>query len=66
MQRCPLSLPLYVGQGEITKTNINKNIKGIKIPNNTKEIKILQYANDSNFFLTEQKSVKNVLHFFKN
>ena len=36
-QGCPLSLPLYVIQGEITTQNINKNsqIQGIKIPNKT-------------------------------
>ena len=34
-QGCPLSLPLYVVQGEVTTENINKNdkIKGMKIPN---------------------------------
>ena len=43
-QGCPLSLPLYVIQGEVTTANINKNenIKGIKIPNSRKEIKISQ------------------------
>ena len=43
-QGCPLSLPLYVIQGEVTTANIdkNENIKGIKIPNSRKEIKISQ------------------------
>ena len=61
--RLPPSLPLYVIQGEITTTNINKNenIKGIKIPNETKEIKIIHYANDSNFLLTKQKSIQHVI-----
>ena len=33
-QGCPLSLPLYAIQGEITTNNIipDKNIKGIKLP----------------------------------
>ena len=53
-QGCPLSLPLFLIQGEVTTANINnnENVKGIKIPNNKKEIKIIQYADDSNFLLT--------------
>ena len=37
-QGCPLSLPLYVVQSEVTTININnnENIVGIKIPNKTK------------------------------
>ena len=66
-QGCPLSLPLYVIQGEVTAININnnQNIKGIKIPNNNKEIEICQYAYDSNFLLTEQKSIEPVIGFFQ-
>ena len=65
-QSCPLSLPLYVIQGEITTTNINKNenIKGIKILNKRTQIKIGQYADDSNFLLTKQESIAHVLDFF--
>ena len=65
-QGCRLSLPLYVIQGQITTTNINTNeqIEGITIPNNTKQIKISQYA-DSNFLLKTQKSVKHVLTYFE-
>ena len=66
-QGCPLSLPLYVIQGEVTTLNVNqnKNIKGIKIPNKTNEIKISQYADDSNFLLTEQESVEKVIEYFQ-
>ena len=66
-QACPLSLPLYVIHGEVTTVNINnnENIKGVKIPNNKKEIKISQYADDSNFLLTEQKFIKLVIKFFE-
>ena len=41
-QGCPLSLPIYVIQGEVTTTNINQDysIKGISIPNKSKEMKI--------------------------
>ena len=66
-QGCPLSLPLYVIQGEITTQNINKdqNIIGITIPNQKKKLKISQYADDSNFFLQNEELVKNVLNYFK-
>ena len=66
-QRCPLSLPLYVVQGEITSENINNNttIIGITIPNTKKQVKISQYANDSYFFLQNQESIKNVLKYFQ-
>ena len=66
-QGCPLSLPLYVIQGEVTTININNNnsIKGMHIPNKTKEIKISQYADDSNLFLKNQESVNKVLQFFE-
>ena len=66
-QGCPLSLPLYVTQGEVTTLNVNqnKNIKGIKIPNKTNEIKISQYVDDSNFLLTEQESVEKVIEYFQ-
>ena len=66
-QGCPLSLPLYVTQGEVTTLNVNqnKNIKGTKIPNKTNEIKINQYADDSNFLLTEQESVEKVIEYFQ-
>ena len=51
-QGCPLSLPLYVIQGEITTKNINndKTIIGLQIPNYKKNLKISQYADDSIFF----------------
>ena len=66
-QGCPLSLPLYVIQGEITTKNINKDktIIGLQIPNYKKQLKISQYADDSNFFLQNQESVKNVLIYFQ-
>ena len=64
-QGCPLSLPFYIIQGEV-KTNINnnENIKGVKIPNNKKEIKISQYVDNSNF-LTTHESIQHVINFFK-
>ena len=66
-QGCPLSIPLYVIQGEVTTININsnQNIKGIKIPNHNKEIKISEYADNSNFLLTEQQLVQFVINYFE-
>ena len=42
-QGCPLSLPLYVIQGEVTTKNINNDntIIGLKIQNFKKQLKIL-------------------------
>ena len=67
-QGCPLSLPLYVIQGEVTTINVNqnKNINRIKIPNKTNEIEMSQYADDSNFLLREQESVAKVIKYFQN
>ena len=66
-QGFPLSSPLYVIQREVTTVNINKNknTKGIKIANNNKEVNISQYAEHSNFLLTEQESIKFVINFFE-
>ena len=51
-QGCPLFLPLYVIHGHVTTTNINQNnnITGIYIQNQKNQVKISQYADDSNFF----------------
>ena len=66
-QGCPLSLPLYVIQGEVTTENINNDntIIGLKIQNFKKQLKILQYGDDSNFFLQDQYSVTNVIKYFQ-
>ena len=59
-QGCPLSLPLYFIHDEITTKNINqdKTIKGIKIPNYTKQIKLSQYADDSDLILKNKQQKK--------
>ena len=64
----PLSLPLYVVQSQITTTNIkqDKTITGINISNQREQVKISQYADDSNLFLKNQESVQKVLNFFQN
>ena len=58
---------MQVIQGEVTTSNIgtNKSITGIQISNKTKQIKISQYADDTNLFLKNQESAANVLRFFE-
>ena len=53
---------------EVTTTNIiqDEHVKGIKIPNYAKQIKLSQHADDSNFLLTDQKSAEKVINFFQN
>ena len=65
-QGCPLSLPMYIIQVEVTTKSSNNDdlIIGIKIPNYQNQIKISQYADDSNFSLKKQESVTNVFSFF--
>ena len=65
-QECPFSQPLFVIQGEVTtiKINNNKSITDIHISNKIKQLKISQYADESNLFLKNQESV-NVLNFFE-
>ena len=55
-------------QGQVRTSNINrnKNVIGIHIPNQNNQVKLSQYADDSNFFLKNQESVNNVLTFFQN
>ena len=62
----PLSLQLYVIKREVTTTNIiqDEHVKGIKILNYAKQIKLSQHADDSNFLLTDQKSAEKVINFF--
>ena len=66
-QDCPLSLPLYVVQEEVTTININQDesISEIKISNKKQEIEVSQYADDSNFLLATQKSLENVIKLFQ-
>ena len=65
-QGCPVSLTLYVIQGEITTENINNDniITGLIMPNSKKQLKISEYADDSNFFSQDQKNGKKRLKTF--
>ena len=55
-------------QSQIITTNIKQEeaTTGINIPNQKEQVKISQYADDSNFFLKNEESVKKVLTFFQN
>ena len=65
---CPLSLRLYIMQGEVTTQNINKKpqIQEIRIPNKKEQTKLSQYADDSNFFLKDTNQYSLYLHALTN
>ena len=65
-QGCPLSLLLYTIYGELINVNIanNKNIQGVKTPNKT-ELKLLQFADDTNLITINEESIIETLDFFK-
>ena len=56
-QGCSLSPLLYILCLEtvLRKTREDKEIKGVKIPDQIKEQKCSAYADDSNFFLTNEQ-----------
>ena len=63
-QGCPLSAMLFILAVEILAERIRKNdkIKGVLFGNNDrKELKILQYADDTSVFLREKSSMKYIL-----
>ena len=64
----PLSFPLYLEKGEATRKSINENnnIKGITMPNTTKQIKLSEYADHCNFFLKDIPWKETVLLCFAN
>ena len=59
-QGCPISALLYVLIAEVLGAAIRKNekIQGIKILNS--ELKILQYANDTEIFATTDESINEI------
>ena len=65
-QGSPLSLLQYIIYGELINVNIKKNkkIKGIKIPNK-KELKISQFAVDTNLITINEESITEIIQFFK-
>ena len=67
-QECPLSLLLYIINAEVINLNIktNKNIIGCPIPNQKEQLKLSQYADDTNLFVTTEESILENLTFSKN
>ena len=61
-QGCPLSMPLYVVQAEPFSNRIRRDptIRGLKITENV-EIKVSEYADDTNLVLTTIESIKKVI-----
>lgn len=66
-QGSPPSLLLYIIKGEVVNLNIktNKNIIGYPIPNQKEQLKLSQYADDTNLFVTKEKSILEIINFFK-
>ena len=66
-QGCPLSLLLYIINGEVTNLNIKNNDKivGFPIPNQKENTKLSQYADDTNLFLLTEQSIIEILSFFE-
>ena len=61
-----MSLLLYIINGEVINLNIklNNNIVGYPIPNQKEALKLSQYADDTNFFVITEESIKGILQFF--
>ena len=58
-QGCPLSLLLYIINGEVINLNVKSNTKivGYPIPNQKQYLKLSQYADDTNFFVLTEESI---------
>ena len=65
-QGCPISMIFFIiaqeGLGELIRENIN--IKGYKLPTG-KTIKILSYADDNTFIITDMSSVDHIMEEIK-
>ena len=66
-QGCPLSLLLYIINGEVINLNIKNNDKivGYPIPNQKENAKLSQYADDTNLFVLTEQSIIEILNFFE-
>ena len=64
-QGCPLSPYLFIVTAELMSTKIRQSneVKGVQVYGN--EIKICQFADDTNFFCTDLMSVENGLRIIK-
>lgn len=66
-QGCPLSLLLYIINGEVINISIksNEKIVAYPLPNQKEQLKLSQYADDTNFFVIAGESIVEILNFFK-
>ena len=66
-QGCPLSLLLYVINGEVINLIIKNNDKivGYPIPNQKENTKLSQYTDDTNLFVLTEQSIIEILNFFE-
>ena len=62
-----MPLLLYIINGEVINLHIksNKKIVGYPIPNQKEELKLSQYADDTNFFVLTEESILEILTFSK-
>ena len=66
-QGCPLSLLLYIINGEVINLNIKNNDKivGYPIPNQKENTKLSQCVDDTNLFVLTEQSIIEILNFFE-
>ena len=59
-QGCPLSLFLYIMNGEVINLNSKSNKK--IVGNQKEQLKMSQYADDTNFFVVTEESIIQILN----
>ena len=66
-QGCPLSLLLYIVNGELINLNIKSNEEIVRspIPNQKEDLKLSQYADVTNLFIITEKSIAGILNLFE-
>ena len=66
-QGCPLSLLLYIVNGELINLNIKSNEEIVRspIPNQKEDLKLSQYADVTNLFIITEKSIVGILNLFE-
>ena len=66
-QGCPMSILLYIINGEVINLNIksNEKIVGYPMPNEKEKLKLSQYADDTKYFVVTEESIIQTLNFFK-
>ena len=66
-QGCPLSLLLYIINGEVINLNIKNNDKivGCPIPNQKENTKLSHYADNTHLFVLTEQSIIEILNSFE-